>query len=137
MKTVIACSMSAAKLCLSVKRELVKLGHNVVVPRNIDKYASEELSLEHKWESSRHKIEHDLIRGYYQIIADSDALLVINQDKQGQKNYIGGNTFLEIGFAHVLNKPVYLYNDIPDMSYTSEIIAMSPIVISGDLSKIK
>jgi nucleoside 2-deoxyribosyltransferase len=119
-----------------VKNELERLGHKVVVPRNIDKYASGELSLEQKWESSQHKIEHDLIRGYYQIIADSDVLLVINQDKQSQKNYIGGNTFLEIGFAHVLRKPIYLYNEIPDMSYTSEVIAMSPTVIDGDLSKI-
>lgn len=137
MKIVVACSMAAAELCLEVKNELERLGHKVVVPRNIDKYASGELSFEQKWESSQHKIEHDLIRGYYKIIADSDVLLVINQDKQGQKNYIGGNTFLEIGFAHVLRKPIYLYNEIPDLGYTSEIIAMRPTVIFGDLSRIK
>jgi hypothetical protein len=36
-----------------------------------------------------------------------------------------------------LGKPIYLYNDIPDMSYTDEIVAMQPVVLSGDLLKIK
>ncbi len=129
--------MSAANLCLQIKDGLEQNGHEVIIPRNIDKYASGELKLEQKWESSEHKIEHDLIRGYFKKIAESDALLVINQDKGNLKNYIGGNTFLEIGFAHVLNKPIYLYNPMPDCSYTSEIIAMSPVVINGDLSMIK
>jgi len=68
---------------------------------------------------------------------DADALLVANFDKHGIKNYIGGNAFLEMGFAHVLNQKIYLLNPIPRMPYyETEIVAMRPMVINGDLSKI-
>ena len=38
----------------------------------------------------------------------ADAVLVLNYDKKGIKNYIGGNTLMEIGFAHVLNQKIFL-----------------------------
>lgn len=66
-----------------------------------------------------------------------NVILVLNLDKKGISNYIGGNTFLEMGFAHVLNKTIYLYNNIPDILYTDEINTMKPIIIGGDLLKIK
>jgi len=47
-------------------------------------------------------------RRYYEIIKECDAILVLNLEKNKIKNYIGGNTFLEMGFAHVLNKKIYL-----------------------------
>ena len=34
-----------------------------------------------------------------------------------------------MGFAHVLNKKIYLLNNIPEMSYSDEIRAMQPIVL--------
>jgi len=66
----------------------------------------------------------------------ADAVVVVNLEKKGIPSYIGGNTFLEMGFAHVLDKKIYLYNDIPDLSYTDEIQAMQPVALKGDLSKI-
>jgi predicted RNA-binding protein with PUA domain len=66
----------------------------------------------------------------------SDAILVLNFDKNGVKNYIGGNTLMEIGFAHVHDKKIFLLNPIPDMPYKDEIEATDPVVLSGDLSKI-
>lgn len=137
MKIIIACSMSAAVLCVKTKLDLIARGNEVIVPKNIEKYANDELPLENKWESTEAKIKDDLIRNYFEKISHSDVLLVLNQDKNGIANYIGGNTFLEIGFAYVLKKPIYLYNPVPDMIYTSEIAAMEPIVINGDLSKIQ
>ena len=88
-------------------------------------------------ESTEEKIIDDLIRGYFEEIKSSDAVLAVNEDKNGILNYIGGNTFLEIGFAHVLDKKIYLLNDIPEVSYKAEIIAMQPIVLNGDLKKIR
>ena len=63
---------------------------------------------------------------------------IIKKDYQkGIAGYIGGNTFLEMGFAHVLGKPLYLLNHVPDVSYTDELEAMCPIVIDGQLDLIK
>ena len=74
-------------------------------------------------------------------IKNMDAVLVLNFDKNTEgkieKNYIGGATFLEIYDAFRLNKKIYLYNNIPDGILTDEIIGFSPIIINGDLSKVK
>ncbi len=67
----------------------------------------------------------------------SDAILVLNFDKKGIKNYVGGNTLMEIAFAHVNNKKIYLLNPVPDLSYNDEILAMYDVILNGDLTKIE
>jgi hypothetical protein len=84
------------------------------------------------------KYNHDAIREFWKPMQEADALLVANYDKHEIKNYIGGNAFLEMGFAHVLNQKIFLLNPVPDMPYYgTEIIAMQPAVIHGDLTLIK
>ena len=72
-----------------------------------------------------------------QRIKEVDAVLVLNFDKNGKKNYIGGATFIEIYEAFMKNKKIFLYNDIPEGMLYDEIQGFSPIVIHGDLSLIK
>jgi hypothetical protein len=81
-------------------------------------------------------IQNDAIRRYWNILKDSDAALVANYDKKGVKGYIGGNAFLEMGFAHVLKKPIYLLFDVPTMGYSDEIRAMQPICLEGNIKKL-
>lgn len=76
------------------------------------------------------------IKWYYNSIVDSDAILVLNYDKGDIKNYIGGNTLMEMAFAHVHDKKIFLLNPAPEISYRDEIIAMDPVILNGDLSKI-
>jgi hypothetical protein len=86
-----------------------------------------------------HNKQHmDAIRKFWRAMQDADAVLVLNLDKNGIKNYVGGNTLMEIGFAHVLNQKIFMMNPVPELSYCKmEIEAMKPIIIDGDLSKIK
>ena len=44
---------------------------------------------------------------------------------------------MEMGLALYLKKPIYLLNEIPQMSHTEEILGMKPIVINGVLENIK
>lgn len=84
------------------------------------------------------KNNQDAIREFWNMMQGADAVLVLNLDKHGIKNYIGGNTLMEIGFAHVLNQKIFLLNPIPDIQfYKTEIEAVKPIIINGDLSLIK
>jgi len=77
------------------------------------------------------------MRVHWNVIQNCDVVLVLNYDRNGVKNYIGGNTFLEMGFAYILNKPIYLLNPIPEIPYyKTEIIAMKPVVIEGNLNKV-
>lgn len=129
--------MSFSKEMAEIGRKLKTSGHKIILPHNCKNYAESRLQAENSSESIRHKIENDLIRDYYNKIEKSDAVLITNYDKNGIKNYVGGNAFLEIAFGHVLNKKIFLLNDIPEIGYKDEIIAMRPIVINGDLTKIK
>ena len=67
----------------------------------------------------------------------ADALLVINLERHGIPNYIGGNTLFELAAGYFDGKTIYLYNPIPEIDfYKSELEAVEPIIIHHDLSKI-
>ncbi len=85
----------------------------------------------------KHKYDNDAIRTHWNVIKNSDRVLILNYEKHGIPGYIGGNSFLEMGFAHILKKTLYLLNPIPKMPYyETEIIAMKPIVLDGNLEGI-
>lgn len=121
---------------LEIKEKLVKFGNFVIVPPHTEEYALLNTSDNIHKKSIKNKINNDLIRRYYNEIKKNDAVLVVNDVVNKVPNYIGGNAFLEIGFAYILNKKIFLLNDIPNVSYKDEIEAMRPIVINGDLTKI-
>jgi predicted RNA-binding protein with PUA domain len=137
MKIVICGSMTFAKEMVVTEIELQKRGYEVVLPKFTREYTGMDTSEIVHNESVVNKIKHGLIRYYFEEIKRGDAVLVLNGERHGIKNYIGGNSFLEMGFAHVLNKKIFLLNQIPEIGYKDEIMAMQPIVLNGDLSEIK
>lgn len=137
MKIVICGSMSSAQKMIEIGEQLKENGHSVLLPRHTKEYANGIFNPETQEESAQNKIKDDLIRGYYREIGESDAVLVVNEDKNGIADYIGGNSFLEMGFGYVLEKKVFVLNEIPKISYEAEIFAMEPICLNGDVSKIE
>src|SRR6185369_15050645 len=55
----------------------------------------------------------DFFKRYWDYIAESDAILVLNQTKKGIDGYIGGNTLMEMGMAYGMGKKIFLYNPPP------------------------
>lgn len=143
MKIVLCDSISFTDKIKEVADQLSALGHVIEIPFTSQRIINGELTLEEflaekqkNGDGALRKIQDDLIKRYYEIIKNSDAILVINIDKKGIANYIGGNTLIEMAFAHVLDKKIFLLNPIPEISYKDEIVAMQPIVLDGDLDKI-
>ncbi|MDD5625802.1 MAG: hypothetical protein PHG83_01400 [Patescibacteria group bacterium] len=132
MKIAICGSIAFSKEILETQKILEAKGFVVIVPKDILKYAEGEVSHEDKWA----KIEGDVFKEYFEEIKKCDAVLVINKDKNNIENYIGGNSLIEMAFAHILNKKIFLLNPIPKINYTDEIEAMKPIILNGDLDKI-
>ena len=128
--------MTSAKQMLVASEILINNKHEVTLPKHTEAYADNLIPEETSSESTKNKIEQDLIRDYFEKIKSADAILVVNVDKRGIENYIGGNAFLEMGFAHCLNKKIFIMNSVPSMIYTDEILAMQPTVLKGDLSRI-
>ena len=83
------------------------------------------------------KRKKEAILEHFKKIGDGDAILVTNYDKNGVRNYIGGNTLMEMGLALHLNKIIYLLNPIPEISYKEEILGMQPKILNGNLELIK
>lgn len=84
------------------------------------------------------KHNDDAIREFWRTMQGADAVLVLNYDKHGIPHYIGGNTLMEMGFAHVLNQKIFLLNPVPDIRfYKTEIEAMKPVILNGDYSLIR
>ena len=143
MKLVVCSSLSFASKVGELKSRLEALGFDVIVPTTISEILRGETSLEEIEQlknDGRHferSKERDAIRKHYRLMEGADATLIANFEKKDVLGYIGGNTFLEIGFAHILNMQIYLLNRIPDLPYADEIRAIDPIVINGDLSKIQ
>lgn len=78
------------------------------------------------------KIKNRLTLENMNNVEKCDGLLILNYTHRGIKNYVGGNSFLEMCIAFYLNKPIYLLNDIPEnMPYTEEIKSFYPIVIKS------
>lgn len=83
------------------------------------------------------KRKYDLFRKWHDLIKSGEAVLVCNFDKKGIANYIGGNTLIEMGFAHVNDKQVFLLNPVPEgVPYTDEIRGLVDDVIGGDLGRL-
>jgi nucleoside 2-deoxyribosyltransferase len=129
--------MSFAKEMLAADAVLSKFGHEAFLPHSTTEYVQGALKKVDS-ESFKRKIERNLIEDHYKLIQKSDAVLVLNYDKRSVSNYIGGSGFLEMGFAYILKKKIFLLNPIPDMEFIkAEIEAMQPIVLYGDLSLVR
>jgi hypothetical protein len=116
---------------------LEELGHIVFISQFAEGYLGKD-EKEKEQLAVHDKNEHDAIRKFWNLIKKSDVILVLNYDRKGIKSYIGGNTLMEIGFAHVLNKKIFLLNPIPEIEYySSEIKAVRPTTIYKDLERIR
>jgi hypothetical protein len=141
MRITICGSVKFAKQLVDVYRKLEKLGHEPLMHKcmfGIADGTAEKLIKGISINHAKIKREGNFIKWWHDCIKSGNALLVCNFDKNGIKNYIGGNTLMEIGFAHVNNKKVFLLNPVPkNVSYVDEIKAMTDVVLNGNLSKIK
>jgi len=77
----------------------------------------------------------DMLHLSIQKIYDVDAIFVLNLEKNGQKNYIWGATFLEVFKTRELGKKIFFYNPIPDGILYDELSAMAPMILDGDIEK--
>ena len=137
MKIGIIGSMQFTAKMIEVREELRELGHDAFIT-DLHKAMVGKSDDEIEKIKLRQKYNDDAIREFWNKMQGADAVLVLNYDKDGIENYVGGNTLMEIGFAHVLNQKVFMLNPIPEMPYCkSEIEAVRPVILNGDLSKIQ
>ncbi len=135
MKIFICASKHVYHKLNGIIETLKKQGHNITFPNNFEDPMEELRILEadkkahakwvaRAWDKSEKKIKKN------------DAILVVNLEKKGIKNYIGGATFTEMFMAYKMQKKIFLFNPLPKCSFTDEINGMNPIILNGNLDLI-
>ena len=140
MKITICGSMDFAKNMLESKESLENKGHKVEIPCDAIMIANGQHNPNDPDENFKHCIRHNVIMDHFKLIADSDAILVLNYPKNKIDGYVGGSSLMEIGLAYFLHKKIFLLYPPPKrekMRYSEEIKLMNPIVLAGNLDKIK
>lgn len=135
MKIFICASKYNYDKVASIKNWLEKHGHVITVPNSYDEPMKEE-EIKKISPEAHQKWKATMIHLQKEKVMINDAILVLNFDKNGQTNYIGGATFLEIFRAFDTNKKIFMYNPVPDGILRDEILGMNPSIINGDLNKI-
>ena len=116
-----------------IKENLEQLGHEITLPNSFeDAFYEEKMKAQSKEDHISFKQEMYKLQN--KKIAEIDGLVVLNFEKNGQANYIGGATFMEISKAWELGKKLFFYNPIPESILTDELIGFDPIIINGNLS---
>lgn len=132
MKIILCGSISKCEEITSVAERLTTMGHTVEIPFGCKHLRGRTEVTEA--EKAHDKAQNNLIKRYYDLIATNDAVIIVNPEKNGIAGCVGGNSFLEMGFAHVLGKALYCLYAPGEISYLSEILAMQPTILDGDLT---
>ena len=136
MRILILGSISFSTEMQETSKKLESLGHYIKLPEFIDDYLKLDSREDMHKAAIKNKKTHDLFRKYYELINENDAILIVNEKKRGIENYVGANSLIEMAYAHILNKKIYLLNGIPQMDYTDEIETLNPTILKRDLTKI-
>lgn len=133
MKITLCGSMYFAKEMLEAQKRLEQIGHIVVVPSTIyDCLKNPELNMDLEY-----CLGKNVQKEHFYSIAESDAILVLNYEKNGIKGYVGGAVLMEMGVAQHLDKKIFLLYPPPkieDLRYSLEIQLAKPTILNGNLN---
>ncbi len=139
-KPIITICSSAAfyRQAVDIQEQLNKLGIEVIVPATATRMKeTSDFDVSHykTWfaDANDYHKKSQLMRAHFEEVEKGDAILVLNYEKHGVENYIGGNVLMEMAIAFWLKKPIFILNEMPEESaFEEEIKGMEPILLHGD-----
>lgn len=138
--TIVICASAAFyKHVNDIAAKLTAAGLDVVVPKTAQRMAETgdyDVSHYKTWfgDADEYVKKADYMRSHFDEITNGDIVLVINDEKHGQPDYIGPNVLLEMGLAWYQNKPIYIFGKLPaDSPFEEEIKGFMPIILHQDL----
>lgn len=122
MKRIVLCGSRRFKdIILKMGEDIRNMGYEVIVPR--------EFLIEMS------KREHSMLHFGEIANPETDALLIVNEDKDDLQNYIGPNSFAEVAFGFYFGKKVFLKNDIYE-PYRDELEGWGVIPLKGNIEEL-
>jgi hypothetical protein len=138
----ICSSANFYKHVVELMEQLEKMGYKVIIPQTAHKMKADndfEVSHYKTWfaDANDYHKKAKLIRDHFDEVARGDVCLVVNDEKHGIADYIGGNVLMEMALAFYLKKPVVIMNEIPAESpFEEEINGFQPIVLHGKIENL-
>jgi len=128
------CSEKFSDREVEFARELRELGHEVLFTAGYD---DPQLDDESYLTYAARMVRKSIAR-----VSSVDAALCLNFAQKGQENHIGAATFLEMGYAFEYDKKIFILNGLPadppvGMTPLDELEMFQPVILNGDLGKIK
>ena len=138
-KSIFICaSMSFYPTVIALKSELESRGYHVYIPVSAEAMVkAQDFNVDHFKSSHTPDEKRDFFRTNFSNIEKSDALLVVNETKNGIPGYIGTSVLMEIGFAFYHKLHIYLWNQYPlEASYHEELANMGVKVVNQKIEDI-
>ena len=136
MKIFIGCSKYFYDKVSDIRDVLEGAGHDITLPNCFDNpFEEEQIKKISGGDHVAWKCE--MMKRHGVTLKGVDAILVLNFEKKGIPNYIGGATFMEVVKAWELGKKIFFYNPLPSCSFTDELKGINPMIINGNLEMIQ
>ncbi len=143
MTTITICSSANFyRQAVEVQEKLEKMGYKAIIPGNAEimkKTGDYDVSHYKTWvnnEKDYHK-KAAFMTAHFEEVEKADAILVLNYEKHGVDNYIGGNVLIEMALAFYLKKPIFVLNEIPEASsFVEEIKGLGSVPLHGKLESL-
>lgn len=139
MEIMICGSMAFIKDFAKLKKQLDSLGHTAFIPHGTEPHLKDSGFVESLKENLEYCIRNNIMKKNFDMVANSDAILVLNPKRNNIEGYIGVSVLMEMAVAHHLGKKIFIFNDIPhydNARWAQEVKIMQPIIIHGNLTKI-
>ena len=143
-KEIVICSSATFyPQVVEAEKELKKLGFKVSIPltaNRMKKSGDFRVGTYKIWENNpdNYKRKTFLTKYHFNKIVKGNIVLVLNYEKNGITGYIGGAVLAEMAIGLHYGKKIYVLNPIPgSVSYAEELYGMLPVILNGDLSRIK
>jgi len=140
MKITICGSTKFVKEMNDAKSFLESRGHTVLLPLAAELNQSKEYWVQLKSNDFEKfaSIKSERMMGHFDKVKSSDAILVLNYDKDGKKSYIGPNTLMEMGVAFEHGKKIFVLNRPQDSDPCyDEVVSMQPVFLDGSVDNLE
>ncbi len=133
----ICTSASFYRQAVEIDRQLAALGYETIIPitaHRMKESGDFDVSHYRTWQvnADDYPKKAELMRTHFDEITKGDAILVLNYEKHGRANYIGGNVLMEMALAFYQKKLVFILNEAPEDSvFLEEILGVLPVFLHG------
>lgn len=140
MKIFLCSSYKFVKEYVELAKQLETLGHTVILPEQTNEYLSGSITGNNRTEKeNKEQIKQWRLQSCDKI-KEADCLLVANYEKNWIPWHIWSAVFMKMSIGFYLRKPIYILNSLPNtkqLKSVEEISIMWPIILNGDITKIK